>query len=91
MAENILHFGAVRLRVTGSGSLRMQLIDLDETGTETLVPLTLASAPGREPTRLCNHKTQRVKLKLFTTAIDEVVRVNRIILYAKELYTSYPG
>jgi len=91
VAENILHFGAVRMRVTGAGSLRMTLSDLDDTNPETLVPLTLQSAPGREPTRLCNHKSQRVKLKLYTNAIDEIVRINRIILYAKELYTSYPG
>ena len=91
MAENILHFGAVRLRVTGVGFLRMTLSDLDDVNPETLVPLTLQTASGREPTRLCNHKTQRVKLKLYTTAIDEVVRINRIILYAKEIYTSYPG
>lgn len=69
----------------------MTLSDLDDANPETLVPLTLSSAPGKEPTRLANHKSQRIKLKIYTTAIDEIVRINKIILYAKELYTSYPG
>lgn len=91
MAEDILHFGGVRLRVTGSGSLQMTLTSLDEANPSDLLPLTMSDTSGREPFRLCNYKSQRAKLTLFTTEIDEVVRVNRIIVYVKELYTSYPG
>ena len=91
MAENILHFNAVRYRVTGSGDLLHELITYDDDITKVLLPLTLSTAPGREPTRLTNLSTQRARLKMYTDNFDDDVKVNRIILFAKELYTGYPG
>ena len=90
MAENILHFGAVRLRVNGSASLDMELSSIDSTYTSTLLPLTIIEAPGREPARLCNFLSQRAKLRLSTDEIDEFINVNRIVIFVKPTYTSYP-
>lgn len=91
MSEYILHYGAVTLRVNGAGSLRGSFIGLDDIIINTLHPLTMASAPGREPTILANTKSQRARLKLETTAIDEVMKINRIVVWTKALYTQYPG
>lgn len=89
--ENILHYGGVRMRVTGTGNLRMTLTSLDDIRSTTLVPFVLQDERSREPTRLCNFVSQRAKLKIYTTAIDEVFRVNRVIVFVKELYTQFPG
>lgn len=89
--ENISHFTAVRLRVTGSGSLKMRLLSLDEVRTSTLVPFTLTAATNRQPTRNCNFVEQRAQLEVKTTEIDETFRINRIILFVKELYSDYPA
>jgi hypothetical protein len=75
MADEILHFNGSKFRVTGSGSLQLRLIGLDDVRQFVAVPLTMASAPGREPTR----------------AIDEKFRINRIILYVKRRASQYPG
>lgn len=91
MAESILHFGAVTLRINGTGILRMTLIGLDETTTKSLNILPMATAPGKEPTVLSNFNSQRARLRMQTTAIDEYMRVNRVIFWVKELATSFPN
>jgi hypothetical protein len=91
MAENILHFAAVRMRVTGSGLLRMKFYNLDETSTQELVPFTMNTAPGLEPTRLANFNSQRARLKVYTNALDESFKINRIILFARQIWSSFPG
>ena len=90
MAEDLLHFGSVKLRITGSANLDMQLIGLDDTITQDLFPLPITTTSGREPVRLSNMIGQRARLKLSTDAIDEWINVNRIIIYVKPTYTSYP-
>lgn len=89
--ENISHFTAVRMRVTGSGILRMRMLSDDEVVTQTLVPFTMAATTNIQPTRLCNFMQQRAQLEIKTTAKDETFKINRIILFVKETFTSYPG
>lgn len=91
MAENILHFGGVRLRIDGSGQLDMQWTTINDQNESSLLPLTLEATPSREPLRLCNYMSQRAKLRLSTDVIDEYINVNKIIVFIKPVYTSYPG
>jgi len=89
--ENILHFNAIRLRATGVGNLKLEFISLDDMKTQELKPIPLLLRTDREPTRLANFISQRAKLKISVTQKDERFVINRIIIYAKELYSSYPG
>jgi hypothetical protein len=89
--ENISHFHAVRVRVTGVGNLQMTLYSLDKARSQVLVPLVMAASSDVIPTRLANFTTQRASLELKTTEIDEVMRVNRIVVFSREIFTSYPG
>lgn len=91
MAENILHFGAVRLRVNGSGNLDMKFIGLDDQIENNLKPLAMSATPGKEPLVLSNFKGQRARLRLSTDAINEYMIINRVVIFVKQLYTSYPG
>jgi hypothetical protein len=89
--ENISHFTAVRMRVTGSGNLDMVLYSLDDVISQNLVPLVMASATNIQPTRLCNFNQQRAALHLSVDVIDEWFNIKRIMLFTKEHATSYPG
>jgi len=86
----INHFGSVTLRVNGTGSLRMSLIGLDDVRTKTINPLTMSLTPGKEPTKLTNFKSQRARLRFETTAIDEYLKINKIILWIKPVASSFP-
>lgn len=77
------HVVAVRMRVNGSGSLRMRLMSLDDVRTQTLIPFTMATSTDIEPTRLANFQSQRIRLEFKTIDIDETFIIGRIIIFAK--------
>jgi len=89
--ENISHFAAIRVRVTGSGNLKMAVSSLDDLKTKTLVPFSMIAANRIIQTRLVNFMEQRASFELKTTEIDEHFRINRIVVFMKETFTSYPG
>ena len=89
--ENISHFAAIRVRVNGTGSLNMTVYSLDDVRSKTLVPITMQASTRIIPTRLVNFTEQRAAFELSTTAIDEKFRINRIVIFMKEVFTSYPG
>lgn len=87
----INHYGFVRLRVTGSGNLKMRLLSLSETKTKTLTPLTMTSSTDKEITKKCNFTQQRAQLEIKTTEIDETFVISRIIVFIKPVAEAYPG
>lgn len=89
--ENITHFAAIRVRVTGTGNLRMAAYSYDDVRSKTLVPFVMASATRIVPTRIVNFLEQRASFEMKTTEIDEDIRVNRIVIFMKETFSSYPG
>jgi hypothetical protein len=89
--ENISHFAAIRVRVSGIGNLRMKVSSLDDVRSKPLVPFIMSLTSRIIPTRLVNFNEQRASFEFKTTEIDERFRVNRIVIYSKEIYTSYPG
>lgn len=91
ISEDIQHFGAIRMRLNGSGSLKMTFYSLNDVNSMDLIPFTMQASTNIQPTRLTNFNEQRASLRISTTEIDEVFRINRIILFGKDLWTSYPG
>lgn len=89
--ENILHYGAVRLRVNGTGNLQLAFTGLDDVVTATLSSLVMASSPGREPRVLANFVGQRARFKVLTNQKDEIFKINRIVIFAKPIWTDFPG
>lgn len=89
-SSNIIHFGIIRLRATGAGKLRPTFIGYDDQQSEVLLPLTMSSAPGKELTRTANFKGQRARLRLETNKIHDYAKIDKIILFTKQLWTSYP-
>lgn len=83
------HFGAVRLRVTGSGNLGLSLFSLDDINTQVLIPVAMAST-DRYPNVLANFMTQKAKLVIETNEIDEVFLIREVIIYSKPVFTGFP-
>lgn len=88
--DNLIHFGGVRYRISGSGNLLSTYLGMDSVLTNTLAAIALSNTPGREPFLLANLVSQRARLQFTTTVINEVAKVNRVILYTKDIYTGYP-
>lgn len=89
--EAIHHITGIRLRVTGSGSLQPKFYSLDDLRSYTLVPMNMSSTPGRTLDRLANVTEQRAFLELKTTEINEIMRINRIIVWLKPVAAEFPG
>lgn len=89
--EGISHFAAIRIRVNGAGDLQMTAYSLDDIRSKVLVPLTMSGTTRIIPTRLVNFMEQRACFELKTTEIDESFKINRIVIFQKEVFTSYPG
>ena len=87
----IHHYGAVRMRVTGSGALQMKLISLDDVRELELVDFTLAATTNIEPTRLCNFTDQSAYLEIKTTEIDERFEISKIVIFTKPVASNRPG
>ena len=91
IAENIHHFGGVRMRVNGSGNLDMTLFSLQDVRSSVMSVIKMANPTDREPFKLSNFITQRAALRCSTDEIGEWFRVNRIIIFMKEQWTEYPN
>lgn len=89
--DNIVHFTGVRMRVTGSGSLKMTALSEDFIFSQTLVPFTMSANTNIRPTRLMNFQHQQMILEGKTTEINERFHINRILIYAKDVFTQFPG
>jgi hypothetical protein len=89
--ESEYHIVAVRMRVTGSGNLKLTLTDLNQIQTKSLLDIPMQTATRIEPIRLANFQSQRTRLEGGTTEINEVFTINRIIIFAKPVAVEYPG
>jgi hypothetical protein len=91
IGESISHFTGVRMRIVGAGTLEMSLHSLDDIKSFTMMPFTLAATTNIQPFRLANFNEQRAYFKGQTNGINKWFRINRIIVFSKQLYTDYPG
>jgi|SRR5215510_10050994 len=89
--EIISHFGGVKVRVNGTGSLQLALFSYDDVASTTLVPITMATVTKTVPLRLSNFQEHRASVELKTTNIDEVFRINRIVVLVKEVFSEWPS
>ena len=96
MAKNsfvgeLVHFGIVRMRVTGAGNLQLFLHSLDDAlHSSTLVSTPLLTVTNREPTTLSNFIDQYGQLHILTTVENEVFEVSKIVIFVKPVASGYP-
>jgi len=89
--ENIHHFSTIRLRATGQGKLSMVVHSMDLVRSKQLAMMQLEGKTRIQPNRIVNFVEQRACFEFQLTDIDEYFRINRIIVFMKEIYTSHPG
>lgn len=89
--EGIHHFSTIRIRATGQGELKLVVWSLDYVRKKVLVPLPIKPVNRIQPNRLVNFVEQRACFEIGTTEINEYFRLNRIIVFMKEIYSSHPG
>jgi len=88
---DLLHFNAIRMRVTGSGNLNLSLHSIDEASHSVdLTPIALQSATNRLPTILANFIDQYGQLEVGTTEISETFDIDKIIIFVRPSMSGYP-
>lgn len=85
------HYCGARLRISGTGVLRCKLYGLDNTQTNNLPIQTLSTTPGKEYFLLGTLVSQKSRLEMKTTTIDETFKLQRYTVFAKPIYASYPS
>ena len=90
MAEDLIHIGAIRLRVIGSGTLFTTLYSLDSVYSSALANHTLAVTTNIQPTLLANFIQQRISIRCSVNTIDHYFKMRRLVIYAKPVATSVP-
>jgi len=88
--ETVNHYGLIRLRLNGSGNLRMTLYSLDKVESDVQSPIVMNSLTNVEPTALANFTQQRAKLQIKTTASGETFLISKIIVYLRPVAKSFP-
>lgn len=89
--EVINHYGAIRLRMTGTGNLKPTLYSFDKVKVLPLVAMPMVLKTNIEPTRLSNFTEQKARLELRITELNETFKVSKIIVFAKPVAKSYPS
>jgi hypothetical protein len=87
----ILHAGALRYKIRGSGTLTTTLYDRDKAISYIAPNLTLAALPGREPTVLANFKSQGFIIRIGVSSYQHYFQLNGLKLFVKAIYDSFPG
>ena len=86
----ILHFNAVRIRVSGSGNLQLSLRSLDDVKISQLPNIPMLSSTNIDPTVLANYIDQAGQLEFKTTEIGEIFIIGRIVIFVKPIFSEYP-
>lgn len=86
----LIHFGAVRMRVVGTGNLTLSLNSLDSIHVSNLPNIAMVTTTNRQPTVLSNYTDQMGALEFRTTEINERFTISKIVIFIQPVFTGYP-
>jgi hypothetical protein len=84
--ENFIHYGAIRIRVVGSGNLIPTFQSRDQVITSTQQPFVMQATNPIEPLKLTNFTSQGAFLRVETLNLNETFRINRIVVFVKPIW-----
>lgn len=87
----INHFGGVKLRIKGIGSLQITATGEDDSNSKSFPSISLQVSPGYEPDRLLNFENEKMSLKFRLVNINEKFTISRIDVYAKPKWLRRPS
>jgi len=88
---NIQHFSHLRIRINGISDLKTVVHSTDYVKSKELVPVVVRLLTRLQSVRIVNVVEQRASFEFAHLNMDYYVKINRIVIYAKEIYTSTPG
>lgn len=88
--DNINHLGSVRIRVKGSGNLKIKAYSLDFINESQLPNIGMAVGTNKVETVLADFKEQKMQLEIGTTEENEYFVLSRVIPYLRPIATEYP-
>jgi hypothetical protein len=86
----LIHFGAVRFRVTGSGDLLLFMHSLDDINVVQLPSLTMISATNKEPVALANYIEQQGFLEFRISGFGNTFTISKLTLFIRPVATGRP-
>jgi len=87
---DVLHFGAVRFRVNGSGNLNVSINSLHNVRINNLFDIPMSVFSDIEPLDLANFSNQRGQIRVGTSSIGESFVISKIVVFTKFIYSGYP-
>lgn len=81
--DELYHFGGVRLRIKGSGTLNLELKSMDDVLTELIPSLSIIPQPGRPYWRPINFVAEHASLKLSMNGLTDYFILNWVHLFHK--------
>lgn len=93
IGDTVNHYGIIRMRVQGSGELKLTLMSLpDESDIQEqfVCPSIVLPNQRKFPTVLSDYKSMGAQLEIRTTEIDEVFQIGMISIYSIPIATTYP-
>lgn len=89
--EDLLnHFGGMRVRAKGSGTLNITAETLDAAQSASVPSITLTAAPGRPLWRPMNMTAERLSVTLGVNSLGDWFKINKFQLFVKALWLSRP-
>lgn len=86
----LLHFNAVRGRITGSGTFIQTLNSLDGALSSSLPNITLSTTSGIEPLALADFTSQRGCLRGSVNSSGDYFDVSRLVIYVRSVAEGLP-
>lgn len=87
----INHLNLVRVRVQGSGSLKVKALSYSVAKTHNFTNITMETNPYKIPTSKGNFSKQKIQIEVKTEAINEWFKIGEIIPFIRPSGTSYPN
>jgi len=87
----VFHHGGVRLRVYGSGLLRLTITTLDGAQVTNLTSIQLAPTPGIYPMRTFNAQSEKITIRGQMISIDEYLVVTKMWAFVRQLWLTRPA
>lgn len=90
MSTQLIHYGFVTTRVTGTGILKLFLHSLDDVRNVQLPSIIMSSPTQKEEQVLANFVEQGAQLEIRTEALDETFNISKIVIFVKPVFSERP-
>lgn len=89
--ESINHYGGIKLRAIGSGSLELRVSGQSDGLVSNPSSLALSASPSRSLFRKINFQNERARFRFRAGSVNHWFEVHTVIIFCKELWKSIPG